>query len=131
LRQSAALAALGAQIVVLFFSQLNRLPDYRAWHGIPPSIPLLADEGRSVYNAYGMRVGTLRQIYAPEVLAKYARLIKSGMKLRLKTDEDTRQLGGDIVVGPDGKVLFALCSKNQADRPSVETIIEAIPAGQP
>lgn len=128
MRQSAELASLGARVAVLFFSQLNRLADYRARHGIPSEIPLLADEGRTVYQAYGMRVGTLRQVYAPEVLAKYARLIKSGMKLRLKTDEDTRQLGGDIVVGPDGKVLFAVCSKNQADRPSVETIAEAIRA---
>ncbi len=128
MRQSAELASLGARIVVLFFSQLHRLPDYRARHGIPPDIPLLADEGRTVYKAYGMRVGTLRQIYAPDVLAKYARLIKSGMKLRLKTDEDTRQLGGDIVVGPDGKVVFARCSKNQADRPSVAAIVAAISA---
>jgi hypothetical protein len=125
LRQSAALASLGARIAVLFFSQLNRLPDYRKRHGIPPDIPLLADEGRTAYKAYGMRVGTLRQVYAPEVLAKYARLIKSGMNLRLKTDEDTRQLGGDIVVGPDGTVVFAVCSKNQADRPSVDEIVAA------
>jgi hypothetical protein len=130
LRQSAELASLGARIVVLFFSQLNRLADYRDRHGIPPEIPLLADEGRTVYKAYGMRVGTLRQIYAPDVLAKYARLMKSGMKLRLKTDEDTRQLGGDIVVGPDGKILFAVCSKNQADRPSVESIAAAIRRGE-
>ena len=87
---------------------------------------MLADEGRTVYTAYGMRVGTLRQIYAPDVLAKYARLIKGGMKMQLKTDEDTRQLGGDIVVGPDGKVLFAVCSKNQADRPTPEALAAAL-----
>jgi hypothetical protein len=127
--QSAELTSLGARVVVLFFSQINRLSDYRARHGIPPEIPLLADEGRTVYKAYGMRVGTLRQIYAPEVLAKYARLIRSGMKLRLKTDEDTRQLGGDVVIGRDGHVLFAVCSKNQADRPMVASIAAAIQGG--
>jgi hypothetical protein len=128
LRQSAALTSLGVRIAVLFFSQLKRLPDYRVRHDIPASIPLLADEGRTVYTAYGMRVGTLRQIYAPEVLAKYARLMQSGMKMRLKTDEDTRQLGGDIVIGPDGRVRFAVCSKNQADRPSVESLVAALDA---
>lgn len=126
MRQSAELASEGAQIVALFFSQLHRLPQYRARFGIPDAIPLLADEGRAVYGAYGMRVGSLREIYSPEVLKKYFDLIRGGRKLRLKTDEDTRQLGGDIVVGPDGRVVFALCSKNQADRPTPAAMAAAL-----
>ncbi|MCA1724507.1 MAG: hypothetical protein LC748_09730 [Thermomicrobia bacterium] len=126
MRQSATLAEMGVGIVALFFSQVHRLPDYRAHFDVPDSIPLLADEGRTVYQSYGMRVGTLREIYSPQVIAKYARLIQGGMKMRLKTDEDTRQLGGDVIVGPDGRIILAHCSKNQADRPSVETLIAAI-----
>ena len=126
MRQSAELAAMGVGIVALFFSQVHRLPEYRVHFDIPDEIPLLADEGRTVYKVYGMRVGSLREIYSPQVIAKYARLIRSGMKMRMKTDEDTRQLGGDVIVGPDGRVILAHCSKNQADRPSVETLIAAI-----
>jgi len=126
LRQSAELEALGVGIAVLFFSQGRRLPDYRTHFDVPARIPLLADEGRAVYKAYGMRVGSLRDIYGPDTLKKYAELIRKGMKMRLKTDEDTRQLGGDVIVGPDGRVILAHCSKNQADRPSVETIVAAV-----
>ncbi len=126
MRQSAELAHAGAQIAVLFFSQLHRLPQYRAHFGIPDDIPLLADEGRAVYQAYGMRVGSLREIYSPEVLKKYFDLIRGGRKMRLKNDEDTRQLGGDIVVGPDGRVRFSVCSKNQADRPTPEVMAAAL-----
>src|SRR5437868_5754516 len=117
---------MGVGIVALFFSQLHRLPQYRTHFDIPDTIPLLADEGRTVYKAYGMRVGSLREIYSPEVIAKYARLIRGGWKLQMKSDEDTRQLGGDVIVGPDGRVILAHCSKNQADRPSVETLVAAI-----
>lgn len=117
-------------IVVLFFSQLRRLPEYRVRFGIPDPIPLLVDEGRTVYTAYGMRIGSLREIYSPETIGKYAELIRKGMKLRLKTDEDTRQLGGDVIVGPDGRIILAHCSKNQADRPSVETLVAAIRASR-
>jgi hypothetical protein len=117
---------MGVGIVALFFSQVRRLPEYRAHFAIPDTIPLLADEGRTVYTAYGMRIGSLREIYSPEVIAKYARLIRGGMKMKLKTDEDTRQLGGDVIVGADGRIILAHCSKNQADRPSVETLIAAI-----
>lgn len=126
MRQSAELAEMGVGIVALFFSQVRRLPEYRARFSIPDAIPLLADEGRAVYRAYGMRVGSLRQVYSPEVIAKYARLIRGGMKMRLKTDEDTRQLGGDVIVGPDGRIILAHCSRNQADRPTIETLIAAI-----
>ena len=129
MRQSAELAETGVGIVALFFSQVDRLPQYRTHFGIPDAIPLLADEGRVVYKAYGMRVGSLRQIYSPKVIAKYARLIRGGMKMQMKTDEDTRQLGGDVIVGPDGRIILAHCSKNQADRPGVETLIAAIRAG--
>lgn len=126
MRQSAEIAEMGVGIVVLFFSQVRRLPEYRARFAIPDSIPLLADEGRAVYQAYGMRVGSLRQIYSPEVLKKYFDLIRGGRKLRLKTDEDTRQLGGDVIIGPDGRIILAHCSNNQADRPSAETLIAAV-----
>lgn len=121
---------MGVGIVALFFSQVRRLPEYRARFAIPDTIPLLADEGRAVYRAYGMRVGSLREIYSPEVIAKYARLIRGGMKMKLKTDEDTRQLGGDVIVGPDGRIILAHCSKNQADRPSVESLIATIRTAQ-
>ncbi|MHB8647677.1 MAG: AhpC/TSA family protein [Thermomicrobiales bacterium] len=126
MRQSTELSAMGVGIVALFFSQVHRLPDYRVHFDVPDSIPLLADEGRTVYKAYGMRVGSLREIYSPQVIAKYARLIRGGMKMQMKTDEDTRQLGGDVIVGPDGRVILAHCSKNQADRPSSETLAAAV-----
>ncbi len=126
MRQSAELANMGVGIAALFFSQVHRLPQYRTHFEIPDSIPLLADEGRTVYKAYGMRVGSLREIYSPQVIAKYARLIRGGMKMQMKTDEDTRQLGGDVIVGPDGRIILAHCSKNQADRPSVETLVATI-----
>jgi len=128
LRQSAELEALGVGIVILFFSQSRRLPEYRTHFAVPASIPLLADEGRAVYKAYGMRVGSIRDIYGPDTIRKYAELIRKGMKMRLKTDEDTRQLGGDVIIGPDGRVILAHCSKNQADRPSVDTLVAAIRA---
>jgi len=128
LRQSAELAKMGVGIVALFFSQVHRLPEYRVHFDIPDEIPLLADEGRTVYRAYGMRVGSLREIYSLQVIAKYARLIRGGMKMQMKTDEDTRQLGGDVIVGRDGRIILAHCSKNQADRPSIETLIAAIRA---
>ncbi len=126
MRQSAELTDMGVGIAALFFSQVHRLPQYRTHFDIPDDIPLLADEGRTVYKAYGMRVGSLREIYSPQVIAKYARLIRGGMKMQMKTDEDTRQLGGDVIVGADGRIILAHCSKNQADRPSVETLVAAI-----
>lgn len=126
MRQSTELAEMDVGIIALFFSQVRRLPEYRMRFEIPDRIPLLADEGRSVYTAYGMRIGSLREIYAPEVLKKYYDLIRAGRKLRLKNDEDTRQLGGDVIVGADGRIILAHCSKNQADRPTPDAMAAAL-----
>jgi len=149
LRQSPALAALGVVIVALFFAPARRLPQYRAHFGIPDTLPLLADEGRDAYRAYGMRVGSMMDIYGPDTLRKYAdylglslpdamrqfylpkagqewvALERDGRTVRLKADEDTRQLGGDVLIGPDGRVRLLHQSRDQADRPAVDTIVAA------
>lgn len=154
MRQSAELRAEGVGVVALFFAPAGRLARYRAHFGIPETVPLLADEGRDVYRTYGMRVGSMADIYGPDTLKQYAdylglslpdamrqfylpkpgkqftEMTRNGRTVRLKADEDTRQLGGDVVVGPDGRVLFAHCSRNQADRPAVAAIVAAVRASQ-
>jgi len=39
--------------------------------------------------------------------------------------EDTLQLGGDFVVGRDGRLVYVYRSKGPADRPPVDDLIAA------
>jgi len=40
--------------------------------------------------------------------------------------QDLRQMGGDFVVSPDGRLAFAYASHDPADCPSVDDLLAAI-----
>jgi len=43
--------------------------------------------------------------------------------------EDTLQLGGDFIVGPDGTLIYGFWGEGPDDRPSVDDLIDALPTG--
>jgi hypothetical protein len=56
----------------------------------------------------------------------YFRLLRSGRKIEDYGKDDYYQSGGDFLVDRQGNVLFAYCSQDPSDRPSVEQILEQI-----
>ena len=60
-------------------------------------LTVVTDEEREVYQAFG-----------------------------LGRDEETTQRGGDFVVGPDGRLVFAFRSRGADDRPTVDQLVEAV-----
>ena len=40
--------------------------------------------------------------------------------------EDTRQLGGDFVIAPDGRLSWGYWSEGPADRPFVHEVLDAV-----
>ncbi len=114
---------LDADVAVITFGRGDRLADYRSHLDIPFSV--LRDEHRDAYRAYGLTRGSLRAIYRPATIKKYAQLMWAGQKLRRPTG-DTRQLGGDFVVGPDGRLAFAYRPIAPDDRPAAAAIVAAL-----
>ena len=88
------------------------------------SWPLLLDSRRELYSAYGMERGTWWAIYNLVSIWRYLKLIVSG-KQPGKPGRDWRQLGGDILIAPNGIVRLHYVSLTPHHRPSVETILEA------
>ena len=85
--------------------------------------PLLVDETRELYSAYGMAHGTFWNIYGPSAWWIYAKLLLRGRRL-VRVDGDFLQLGGDILIDPGGVVRIHHVGSGPADRPSVESILE-------
>lgn len=96
---------------------------YRRHLGI--DFAVLRDVDRAVYRAYGLGRGTARAIYRPATIAHYVRLIRAGKKVRRPT-EDTRQLGGDFVIGADGRLRFAFRPAAPDDRPSPASMLATL-----
>lgn len=86
--------------------------------------PILIDQNRALYRAYGMHRGRLRDIWGFKTWLAYAKELARG-RLPKYSGADTRQLGGDVLIDPAGVVRFHHVGTGPADRPSVATILEA------
>ncbi len=117
----------GAAVAVITFAEPDRLPAHR--HHLELPFPLLADPDRIAYRRFGLGRGSLHRIWNPGTLATYGRLLRRGRRLRRPT-EDTRQLGGDFVIGPDGALAAAFRPRSPDDRPSITRLVEAVEAAR-
>lgn len=86
--------------------------------------PILVDEDRALYRGYGMHQGRLRDIWGLRTWLAYAKEAARG-RLPRYSEGDTRQLGGDVLIDPTGRVRLHYVGTGPADRPSVATILEA------
>jgi len=115
-------------IVLVTFTDPAELVSYRAKTGLP--FPILVDPDRSAYRAYGLGRASARRVWSFGVLRAYAGLLRrDGLGALERPTEDTRQLGGDMVIAPDGTLAWGFWSEGPDDRPTIDALINAATAG--
>jgi peroxiredoxin len=110
-------------VVAVTFADLTRLADFvrsRAW-----KVRVLADPERKLYQAFGLGRASWRRLLSPRVLVGYFGLVLRGRRIRM-AHEDVHQLGGDFVIDPTGRVVYAHPSADPMDRPDVAELLEAV-----
>jgi alkyl hydroperoxide reductase subunit AhpC len=117
------LESLGLRVAVVTFEVGSVAKDYARDTNL--RWPLLADGARELYTAYGMAHGTRWQVFGPPAWWIYAKLLLKGYRL-IRLDGDFLQLGGDILVDPEGVVRIHHVGSGPADRPSVDSILKAV-----
>lgn len=117
------LNSLDIQVVVVTFEQLGIAKNYRNEVGFP--WPIVIDKNRELYNAYGMSRGSSWAIYGPQSWWGYIKLLLRGRKLHLPTD-DVHQMGGDVLINPDGVVVLQHVGKTPIDRPEVTDLMDIV-----
>lgn len=122
-QQEQELTALNIEVRVVTFETAAAARRYLGDTELP--WPLLLDEDRALYRAYGMERGRWWQIWGPRTLWTYLKLILAGRKLE-KASGDPNQLGGDVLVDPAGIVRVHHVGSTPADRPSVESLIRLV-----
>ena len=85
--------------------------------------PLLIDSDHSVYEAYGLLRATWWSILGPASIWEYLKLIILKGRRVQKSGSDYRQLGGDILIDPDGIVRLHFLSKSPHDRPNIADML--------
>jgi hypothetical protein len=115
-----------ADLVLLTFTTADLLDEYQERRGL--SVPILSDGNRDVYAAYGLGRGSIVRIWGWATLRSYAQILRRsehGLADLASATEDTRQLGGDFVIAPDGRLTWGYWSESPADRPSVNEVLDA------
>jgi hypothetical protein len=89
---------------------------------------VLADEDRASYKAAGAKVATLNELLGPKVVAKGTALAaRTGLR-QTRTRGHPAQLGGAMVITPDGTVAWSHMSEDASDNAEPKEILEAVRA---
>ena len=109
-------------VVMVTFTDPKNLDGYLSAHDLP--FPVLVDPDRSMYRAYGLDRGSVLRVWGWKAAKRYLEILRRGgwRELR-KPTEDTLQLGGDFIVGPDGTLAWGFWGEGPDDRPSVDELI--------
>lgn len=114
-----------AVVALVTFSDPDLLDGYRDHHGLP--FPVLTDPERAVYRRYGLGRGTTARVWGWRAAKRYWELIRAnGLGSLHRPTEDTLQLGGDFVIGPDGVLAYGFWGEGPDDRPDVAELVDAV-----
>ena len=90
--------------------------------------PLLIDESKQLYRDYGMDEASWWTLINPWSIAKYVWTILQGNSVG-KPGANVKQLGGDVLVDPQGIVRLHHISNTPHDRPDLQEILALVRAG--
>jgi peroxiredoxin len=88
--------------------------------------PVLADEDRTSYKAAGAKIATANELVGPKVVAKGVQASRRSSVVQGRTIGHAAQLGGVLVIRPDGTVAWAHMSENASDHATPDEIVAAL-----
>ena len=89
-------------------------------------LPLLVDTKREAYRAAGTKVATFGELLGPKMIARGARRsLASGVR-QGRTVGHPAQLGGVLLVMPDGSIPYSHLSDDASDNPPNAEVLRAV-----
>lgn len=122
-RHESEFAGLNVSVFIVTFDSDFMAQAYASSSGL--KWPLLMDKNRNLYRAYGFEKLDWWTHFNPVSIAKYLGLTFRGY-LPGKPGVDWQQLGGDVLIDPQGVVRLIYRSHSPHDRPLVSTILSTI-----
>lgn len=112
------------RVACVTFAEPSMLRGFERKMGLP--YPVYGDLERDTYRAFGFGRASRRRVWLdPRVLFLYAKLVARGRRPD-RTDQDTLQLGGDVVLDARGRVAWIHRSEGPDDRPPVDAVVRAV-----
>ena len=116
----------GGRLVLIGQATPRQAAQFRRRQGI--QLPVLADEDRVSYKAAGAKSAGMLDLWHPKVVAKGAVTGVREKTIQTRTVGDANQLGGALVIDPDGHVTWSHMSTDAGDNAAPEEIIAAVKA---
>lgn len=91
-------------------------------------LPVLADEHRESYKAAGAKIATMGELLGPRMIAKGAQASRKLGVHQGRTIGHPAQLGGAMIVTPDGAVAWSHMSEDASDNAEPQEVIAAAQA---
>jgi peroxiredoxin len=116
--------AAGAKLVLIGQLTPRHATHFRRREKI--GLTVLADNDRASYRAAGARKGGAAQLLGPSVVAKGVMTSLKTGKLQTRTIGDPAQLGGAMVIAPDGTVAWSHMARDAGDNTPPEELLAAV-----
>ena len=116
--------AAGVGLVLIGQATPRHAAQFRRRQGI--QLPVLADERRVSYRAAGAKIASVSELFGPRSVSKGLVAGARSRKIQTRTVGDAAQLGGSLVIRPDGTVAWSHMSDNAGDNASPEEILAAV-----
>ena len=111
------------RLVVIGMGTPGNARHFRESQGL--ELELLVDADRLAYKAAGAKKATFSELLGPRVVAKGLRRSLASRVRQGRTIGHPAQLGGVMIVMPDGSVPWVHLSDDAGDNPPNELVLEA------
>lgn len=112
---------LGLRIVVVAFADAKPLRRYQQGLGLE-DVLVLSDPDHQSYAVFGFPRGSVRRVWLdPRVWWRYGTLLARGRR-PARAQQDSLQLGGDVLVDDSGRVRWIHRSRGPEDRPRLAVL---------
>lgn len=112
------------EVVLVTFTEPEALVDYEQRRSL--QMKVITDPSRAAYRAFGLGRGSTLRVYGLRSIRRYVQLFRrDGWRRLERATEDTRQLGGDFVVDPEGRLTWGFWGAGPDDRPEIDELLAA------
>ena len=113
---------LGAQPIVICFYSRDAARAWQDQTGV--QLPLLRDPDKRTYADYELE-HSLRRAFSLRNMWSYVKAFFQGKKIP-RPGPDKGQLGGDFIVGADGRLRYTFYSEDPTERPQVDELLRQL-----
>lgn len=122
-RARSEIEASGAELVLIGQATPRHAAHFRRRQEI--DFPVLADDDRRSYKAAGAKIATANELVGPKVLARGVMTSLRTGQVQGRTVGHPAQLGGAMVITPDGAIAWSHMSEDASDNaPPVEIVAQ-------